>query len=490
MTAGFEPVIGLEIHAQLLTASKIFCGCSTGFGAPPNTHLCPVCLGLPGALPVVNRFAVDLALRAALALECTIHETSLFARKNYFYPDLPKGYQISQYEQPLATGGVVRAGSDDWSPGYDLLIRRVHLEEDAGKLLHEGVPDAGRHTYVDLNRAGTPLIEIVTEPDFHGAAAAADAAAFFSYLRDLLVALGVNDGNMEEGSLRCDANVSVRPADARELGVKTEIKNLNSFRFVEEAIGFEVLRQVAALESGERIVQETRLWDTAGRRTVPMRSKEEAHDYRYFPEPDLPPLVVDAARLDRIRREMPELPAVRRRRMEAAYALPRADVVALTQTGLAGYFEETVAAGADARTAKNWVLGAVRARMNDAGQDSVEWLRMQLAPGRLAALLALVDGGTISGPTAKDVFEKAFGSAASPAEIVKAEGLAQIDDETQLAALVADIVRRNQDAVGQYRSGKTNALGFLVGQVMKAAAGKANPKRVNELLRRDLESAV
>src|SRR5438874_10458038 len=287
----FEPVIGLEIHAQLLTASKIFCACSTAFGAPPNTHVCPVCLGLPGALPVLNRLAVDYAARAALALGCTIHETSIFARKNYFYPDLPKGYQISQYEQPLATAGLLPAGSDYWSPHYDIRIARVHLEEDAGKLLHEGFADSDRRSYVDLNRAGTPLIEIVTEPDLR---TPKDAASFFGYLRELLVAIGVNDGNMEEGSLRCDANVSVRPAGTASLGTKAEIKNLNSFRFVEEALAYEIRRQTDALGAGEPVVQETRLWDPAARRTVSMRSKEEAHDYRYFPEPDLPPLVVDA----------------------------------------------------------------------------------------------------------------------------------------------------------------------------------------------------
>ena len=290
----YEPVIGLEIHAQLLTASKIFCGCSTAFGAAPNSHVCPVCLGLPGALPVLNRGAVDAAIRAGLALGCTIQERSIFARKNYFYPDLPKGYQISQYEQPLATAGVVAAGSDYWTPAYDIRITRVHMEEDAGKLLHEGFPDSERRSYVDLNRAGTPLIEIVTEPDLR---TPRDAAAFFGYLRELLVAIGVNDGNMEEGSLRCDANVSVRPAGATALGTKAEIKNLNSFRFVEDAITYEIQRQIEACTAGERIVQETRLWDPAAKRTVSMRSKEEAHDYRYFPEPDLPPLVVDAARL-------------------------------------------------------------------------------------------------------------------------------------------------------------------------------------------------
>jgi len=482
----YEPVIGLEIHAQLLTASKIFCGCSIAFGAAPNTHVCPVCLGLPGALPVLNRRAVDFAARAALALGCTIHETSIFARKNYFYPDLPKGYQISQYEQPLATAGVIRAGSDYWSPDYDIRITRVHLEEDAGKLLHEGFVDSDRRSYVDLNRAGTPLIEIVTEP---GLRTPKDAAAFFVYLRELLVAIGVNDGNMEEGSLRCDANVSVRPAGTSSLGTKAEIKNLNSFRFVEEAVSYEIQRQIDALDAGDRIVQETRLWDPAAKRTVSMRSKEEAHDYRYFPEPDLPPLVVDAARLQQVRRELPELPAARRQRLMTAYALSSSDAVMLTQVapGLDAYFEETIRGGADAKAVKNWLLGVVRAKMNEQGCE-VARLRDRLAPERLAGLIALVEKGTISRSIAKDVFEKMFASGRTADDIVRAEGLTQVDDESHLAALIAGVLAKNADAVAMYQGGKATTFGFLVGQVMKAAGGQANPKRVNELLKKTLEA--
>jgi aspartyl-tRNA(Asn)/glutamyl-tRNA(Gln) amidotransferase subunit B len=479
-----EPVIGLEIHAQLRTASKIFCGCSTAFGAPPNTQVCPVCLGLPGALPVLNRAAVDQAIKASLALECRVHETSIFARKNYFYPDLPKGYQISQYERPLATDGVIRAGSDYWAPDHDIRIRRVHLEEDAGKLLHEGFADSSRRTHVDLNRAGTPLIEIVTEPDLH---AAGDAAAFFAHLRELLVTLGVSDGNLEEGSLRCDANVSVRPAGTGALGTKVEIKNLNSFRFLEDALGFEIRRQQRAIESGERVVQETRLWDAAQKRTVSMRGKEEAHDYRYFPEPDLPPLLVDPARLARLRAELPELPATRRRRLAGQYALTMGDAVALSQVGLAAYFEDVVRHGADPKAAKNWLLGAVRARMNEEGQTDPGWLRQRLDPARLAGLLALVANGTISGSIAKDVFERMFESGRSADEIVTAEGLTQIDDDSHIAGIIAEVMRQHGDAIAQYRAGKATALGFLVGQVMKATSGKANPKRVNELLRARLE---
>ncbi len=340
----FEAVIGLEIHAQLLTASKIFCSCSTAFGAAPNTQVCPVCLGLPGPLPVLNREAVDLAVRAALALGCRINESSVFARKNYFYPDLPKGYQISQYERPLATGGALtRVG-----------ITRVHMEEDAGKSIHEGFADSDRKTYVDFNRSGVPLIEIVTEPDLRSAA---DAAAFFSRLREILVWLGVNDGNMEEGSLRCDANVSVRRAGETALGTKAEVKNLNSFRFLEKALDHEIERQIEIVASGARVVQETRLWDPAAGHTVSMRSKEEAHDYRYFPEPDLPPLTVDAARVERIRADMPELPEARRRRFVDRYALPEYDAAQLTQSReVSDYFEAAVAAGASPKVAGNWII--------------------------------------------------------------------------------------------------------------------------------------
>jgi aspartyl-tRNA(Asn)/glutamyl-tRNA(Gln) amidotransferase subunit B len=480
----FEAVVGLEIHAQLLTASKVFCGCSTAFGAPPNSHVCPVCLGLPGALPVLNGHAVDLAVRAAVALGCTIERRSIFARKNYFYPDLPKGYQISQYEQPLATGGVIRQGSDHWGPEHDIRITRVHLEEDAGKLLHEGFSDSDRRSYVDLNRAGTPLIEIVTEPDIRSAR---DAAQFFLYLWELVVAIGVNDGNMEEGSLRCDANVSVRRAGSSALGTKTEIKNLNSFRYVEKALEHEIARQIEAVRNGGRIVSETRLWDPDFCRTVSMRSKEQAHDYRYFPEPDLAPLLVSAERVAAIRSSMRELPAERRRRLAAQYAVPMKDAVTLTQVpGLAEYFEDAVAAGADLRIAKNWLLGPVLAKMNELGLSDAWAFRTRLAPPALAELLALIANGKVSSSMAKEVLERMLASGGSASAIVAAEGLAQIDDESHIVGVIADVLGRHVDAVEQYRAGKNAAFGFLVGQVMKGAGGRANPRVVNELLRKAL----
>ena len=479
-SAAFEAVIGLEIHAQLLTASKIFCGCSTAFGAAPNTHICPVCIGLPGALPVLNRAAVDFAVRAALALGCEIKHRSIFARKNYFYPDLPKGYQISQYELPIAIGGVLAFASG--GEARRIGITRVHMEEDAGKSLHEGFADADRKSYVDYNRSGVPLIEIVSEPDLRSAP---DAAEFFSRLRAILVWLGVNDGNMEEGSLRCDANVSVRPRGQAALGTKAEVKNLNSFRFLQKALEYEIARQTDVLSDGGRVVQETRLWDAAAGRTVSMRSKEEAHDYRYFPEPDLPPVVVDVERIERIRAAMPELPDARRRRFVDALGLSEYDAAQLTQSPrVADFFEDTVRAGAPAKAASNWIMGELARLLNEHGADITG---SPVDASRLAGLIALVEEGTISGSMAKGVLEKMYGSAQTADAIVSAEGLAQIDDEAEIVALIADVLAANAGPVADYRGGKTSAFGFLVGKVMKAAAGKANPKRVNDLLKRALD---
>ena len=472
----FEPVIGLEIHAQLLTASKIFCGCSTRFGAPPNTNICPVCIGLPGALPVLNRRAVEFAMRAGHALGCTIQPVSIFARKNYFYPDLPKGYQISQYDRPLATDGAVEYEVKGQKRRVEII--RVHLEEDAGKSLHEGFPDSDRSTYLDYNRSGVPLIEIVTRPDLRSAA---DAAEFFSRLRAILVAIGVNDGNMEEGSLRCDANVSVRRAGETTFGVKAEVKNLNSFRHVQRALEYEIERQTEVIAGGGRVEQETRLWDTAAGRTVSMRSKEEAHDYRYFPEPDLPPLQLDPAWIARVCGDVAELPEARRQRFVSQYGLPEYDASLLTQSPAVGdYFEATAAAAGNAKAASNWIMGELTRKLNELGADISA---AAIAPAGLAGLIRLIDSGTISGPIAKDVFEKMYASGRSAEEIVKAEGLARIDDQAAIDAAVRDVLAANADAVAQFRAGKQQTFGFLVGQVMKAMKGKANPSLVNKLVR-------
>jgi aspartyl-tRNA(Asn)/glutamyl-tRNA(Gln) amidotransferase subunit B len=478
--ARYEPVIGLEVHVQLLTRSKLFCGCANRFGAPPNSLVCEVCLGLPGALPVLNRHAVTLALRASLALGCRVHDTSVFERKNYFYPDLPKGYQISQYQAPLATDGGLEI--EALGGPRRVRIARLHMEEDAGKLLHEGFAWSDEKSGVDLNRAGVPLVEIVSEPDLRGAE---EAHAYLSALRAVLLYAEVSDGNMEQGSLRCDANVSVRPRGRAELGTRAEIKNLNSFKNVARAIEHEVARQVALVESGREVVQETRLFDAGRGETAPMRSKEDAHDYRYFPEPDLRPLAVSPAWLAEVRASLPELPAARRKRFVSEYALPEYDAGVLTQErALADYFEAVARASGSAKAASNWIMTELLRKLK---QDARPLGAAPVGPSALAALIGLVAAGAISGKIAKDVFEKMWASGEPPGAIVEREGLAQLDDEGALAAAVAEVVAASPEQVASYRGGKVEALGWFVGQVMKRTAGRANPQRVNALLKQALD---
>ena len=489
MTAGFasvleryEPVIGLEVHCQLLTRSKLFCGCANRFGAPPNTLVCEVCLGLPGALPVLNQRAVTLAARAALALGCQVHATSVFERKNYFYPDLPKGYQISQYQAPLATDGALEIATADGP--RRVRIARLHMEEDAGKLLHEGFPWSDEKSGVDLNRAGVPLVEIVTEPDLRSAE---EAHAYLSALRALLLYAEVSDVNMEEGSLRCDANVSVRPRGEQKLGTRAEVKNLNSFRHVARAIDYEVTRQVALLESSRAVVQETRLWNEGRGETALLRSKEDAHDYRYFPEPDLRPLAVSPEWLAEVRASLPELPAARRRRFVAEFGLPDYDAGVLTQEReLAAYFETVARDSGNPKAASNWVMTELLRKLKE---DARPLAAAPMKPSALAALIQLVGKGTISGKIAKDVFEKMWASGEPASVIVEREGLAQLDDAGALQAAVAEVVAASPDQVASYRGGKAAALGWFVGQVMKKTGGRANPQAVNALLKKALDEA-
>jgi aspartyl-tRNA(Asn)/glutamyl-tRNA(Gln) amidotransferase subunit B len=476
----WEPVIGLEVHCQLLTRSKIFCGCPTSFGAPPNTQVCPVCLGMPGVLPVLNRKSVEYAVRAGLALHCDIQPLSIFARKNYFYPDLPKGYQISMYDRPLMTGGWLEI--DTPAGPKQVRLTRIHMEEDAGKLLHEGFADSATRSYVDFNRSGMPLIEIVSEADLRSPQ---EAHAYFSTLRNALVWIGVTDGSMEEGSLRCDANVSLRPKGESRFGVKVELKNLNSFKFVQFGIEHEIRRQAEVLDGGGTIVQETRLYDPKEDRTHPMRSKEEAHDYRYFPEPDLPPLAVDAAFIEEVRKGLPELPWDRRARFVSALGLKEQDARVLTSDrALADYFEAAARACGAPRTAAAWVLTEVLRKAKDSGGAIAA---VPLKPERLGALLKLVESGTISGAIAKTLFEEIWSGDADPAELVRARGLTQVSDEGAIAAAVDAVLAANPAQVASYKGGKTGVLGFLVGQVMKSTGGKANPALANKLLKERLD---
>jgi aspartyl-tRNA(Asn)/glutamyl-tRNA(Gln) amidotransferase subunit B len=475
--AKYEPVIGLEVHVQLLSKTKIFCGCSTRFGDPPNTNVCPVCLGLPGTLPVLNKRAVEMAMRASLALNCTVHERSRFARKNYFYPDLPKGYQISQYELPLSTGGwldIEVAGA-----AKRIGITRLHLEEDAAKNLHEGFSESATKAYIDYNRCGTPLVEIVSEPDIRSSE---EAHAYLTALRQIMLYTGVSDCNMEEGSLRCDANVSVRRRGSDKFGTKVEVKNLNSFRFLQKALEYEIERHIGVLESGGRVAQETRLWHQAEGRTVGMRSKEKAHDYRYFPEPDLLPVHVSAAWREEVRRQLPELPEAKRARFVASYGITPYDAGVLTATKpLADYFEAVAKARAPGKAAANWMQTELLRRLNDSGKE-IE--ASPVSAKSLAELIEIVESGKITAAVAKRVFATMFESGRSAADIVAAEDLGAQVSESAIEAAAREVISKNPDNVAKYKSGNEGVFKFFVGQVMRATRGQANPQSVNDVLRK------
>ena len=485
MKSGWETVIGLEIHAQLSTESKIFCGCSTRVGDEPNANTCPVCLGLPGALPVLNRRAVELGARAALSLSLHVNERSVFARKNYFYPDLPKGYQISQFDQPFSERGeldIMTAERDDaghpreWRP-MKIRITRLHLEEDAGKNVHEGLPDVDRYSYIDLNRAGTPLAEIVTEPDFRTSWQAYD---YVNHVRRALQWVGASDADMEKGNLRCEANVSVRRIGDERFGTKVELKNLNSVRFMQRAIEFEIERQIALIESGGRVTQETRLWDDRAAETRVMRSKEEAHDYRYFPEPDLPPLFVAPDFIEKIRASMPELPDARRNRFMKEYDLSYADASQLvSDRALADYFESAAKAAVNPRAAANWIRSDLLREIEARNQSVSECL---VNPDEMGSLIRLIDEGSISGKQAKEVFVEMCNSGKSASTIIEELGLVQVSDAEEIDRVIDGILAASSKQLEQYRGGKETLFGYFVGQVMKATKGQANPKIVNERL--------
>lgn len=477
MSEAYEPVIGLEVHVQLGTRTKLFCPCAVTFGEEPNSRICPVCTGLPGVLPVLNERAVEYAIRTALALGCRVSPASTFARKNYFYPDLPKGYQISQYEEPLAADGELEFRID--GEERKVRIERLHLEEEAGKLIHS---KAGDVSWIDFNRAGIPLVEIVTEP---GIRSPREGFLFLQHLRQLLLYLGVSDVRMEEGSLRCDANVSVRPKGDTVLGVKTEVKNMNSFRAVEDALLYEINRQIDLLRQGESVTRDTLLWDAEKGRAIVMRTKEAESDYRYFPDPDLPPLRIDPRRIDTIRAGMPELPRERQRRFAEEYGLPRYDIEVLLSTpGLADYFEEVVEGYHDPKVASNWVMGEVLSVLKSGGTDPGN---LRVTPRDLAEILTLLENGTISGKIAKILFQEVAESGDSPAEIVRAKGLVQITDMEEIESAVTKVLKDNPEVVGKYRAGKESALDYLVGQVMAETGGKANPSIVREVIRRNLK---
>jgi len=481
MRSKYEVVIGLEVHVQMLTQTKIFCGCSTAFGAEPNSQTCPVCLGLPGALPVLNKQAVEFAVRTGLATHCRIAPRSIFARKNYFYPDLPKGYQISQFELPICEHGHLDIETE--AGGRKRVgITRIHMEEDAGKSMHGDRPGTEQYSFVDLNRACTPLLEVVSEPDMRSAD---EAVAYLKALHQIVVYLGVCDGNMEQGSFRCDANVSIRPWGQKELGTRAELKNINSFRFVKQAIEYEIERQIDVIEDGGRVVQETRLFDSVRGTTRSMRGKEEAHDYRYFPDPDLVPLVVDEAWIGRVRAELPELPARKKRRFVEELGLPEYDAEVLcAERALAEYFDALVALHKDSKACANWVMGDVLGALKESGQG-IE--ACPLTPARLAGMLDRIKDGTISGKIAKTVFSHLWESDKSADAIIEEQGLKQVTDTGAIEAIIDEIIAANMDQVEQFRAGKDKVMGFFVGQVMRASKGKANPAAVNELLLKKLK---
>ncbi len=484
MNDKYEVVIGLEVHVELSTKSKAFCGCATKFGAEPNTNICPVCLGLPGALPVINQEMVRRAIKAGLALNCKIAKYSKFDRKNYYYPDLPKAYQISQYDMPIVTDGYLEIVKKDGTV-KKIGIKRLHMEEDAGKLLHltrTGQIGEAESSLVDYNRAGVPLIEIVSEPDIR---TSEEAYLYLTALKTIMRYIDVSDCNMEEGSLRCDANISVRKKGDEKLGVKVEIKNMNSFKNVQKALDYEAQRQIKMMENNEKIIQETRLWDTNKEMTFSMRSKEESHDYRYFPEPDLPPMEINQELIEDIKREIPELPQEKFNRFIKEYGLPEYDAsVLISDREIANFFEDAVKVSQDSKQTSNWIMTELLRKMNETGIENVK--DTKITPDNLGKMILLIKNGTISGKIAKTVFDEMFKSGDAPGKIVKEKGLIQITDSKEIEAIIDKVINANQELVAEIKAGKEKALGFLTGQVMKESRGKANPQMVNELLRKKI----